>query len=200
MRMVVLLLTVVAGLAAQARVSGVVKDATGAPVAGVRVSIDHSEIVTKDDGRFAFEAVAPGGHTLLADALGFDRLKLPVSIASDVDLGDVTLKVTPIGDGDHVPLASESDCWEDAGNPELTTARPPAIQRPLPPRQSTKGVVRVKVLVVSSGAVVCTAAVGGDAKLAPAALIAARQWRFRPGDPFVSYLDFHFSKRGNSVK
>jgi hypothetical protein len=182
-------------------VSGVVRDWPGAPIRDATVSLGGQTLVTKDDGRFLFEGVGPGSDTLTAYADGLSLLKRTIVGSSDIDLGDLKLVLDMHG-GVDVALASESDCWGDAGDPPLVATRlyAKAIEKPMPVNQSTAGMARVKILVGPSGLVACSAAIEGDARLAGAALTAARQWRFPAGAPFMGYLDFRFSRRGTSVR
>jgi hypothetical protein len=210
MRTILALLVLAAGLAAQSRVTGVVKDVTGTPLADVRVRLvgDSGNTATRStraDGRFVFEWVAEELHDLVVEASGFSRHKVRFSPAgrADVDFGTIVLEIPPMHVGPIIDLNEPpEDCWKAAGNPETTTVRLPAlaVASPLPLPQSKEGIVRVKVLVVASGVVACADAISGDAALAREAILAARRWRFRPGPPFTGYLDFGFQKRKNGVR
>jgi hypothetical protein len=62
-----------------ARIEGVARDAQGAVLPGVTMTLRNQEsgvsrtVVTEADGRYAFPALAPGRYTLLAELAGFAR-------------------------------------------------------------------------------------------------------------------------------
>jgi outer membrane receptor protein involved in Fe transport len=103
------------GLPAAARaqgtagLGGVVTDVTGAPVAGARVTAvvggGARGTSTGDDGRYAFEAIEPGGVTLRIEAAGFAPEERRVTLREgEVAAADVSL--APSGVAEEVTVTA----------------------------------------------------------------------------------------------
>src|SRR6185369_6867785 len=116
-----LLIVVASGQAAQAELTGEVRDQTGATVASVRVtltSIETKTVITttsSDSGIYLFTNVQPGVYTVSFEATGFkksvrERIQLATGerVRNDVSLtvGNVDESVTVTGDASL--LRSES--------------------------------------------------------------------------------------------
>jgi hypothetical protein len=87
---------IVLNRAPTATLSGVVKAATGAVIAGASVSIGSATAATGADGRFGLESLPVGSVTMVTSAPGFDPRSESVSLnaganAHDVVLGQQTL-------------------------------------------------------------------------------------------------------------
>jgi iron complex outermembrane receptor protein len=95
------LVVVIGGLAAAPlwadrdfAVSGTVRDAAGAPLAEVAVTVDASSAAGTTDAAGAFRLLAPAGpHTLRASRPGYAELKRQVEVTSD--LRDLELRLEP---------------------------------------------------------------------------------------------------------
>jgi hypothetical protein len=96
------------------RISGIVKDASGAIVPGVTVSAVHEETgvrqetVTTQAGLFLFPSLPVGPYTIRAELAGFkpvSRPKTMLTVGSDVDL---TITMEPGGIEEAVVVTGES--------------------------------------------------------------------------------------------
>src|SRR4051812_43831880 len=91
---VVMMVAAASTLAAQARITGTVRDTTGAPISGVEVSASGTSRTATTDrtGAFRLEGVAIGTTTITARRLGYAAqgtvLRL---VAGDNTLPDVVL-------------------------------------------------------------------------------------------------------------
>ena len=75
-------------------VSGTVRDATGAPVAGAAVTVDAGATAATTDATGSFRLLLlPGRHTLRAAHPGHADLKRNVEVAGDV--ADLELRLEP---------------------------------------------------------------------------------------------------------
>jgi hypothetical protein len=100
--------------AALPAIRGVLVDAaTNAPVAGAQVSlVEIARAVRTDaDGRFAFDAVPPGRHTLTVSLIGYIFVRREVELAPDA-LIDLT-----------VPLSEGTGTYQET----VSVAPPPAV-------------------------------------------------------------------------
>lgn len=89
---------VAAQAAAAPGLSGVVRDATGAAIAGATVVADAASTVTGADGRFVL-ALPTGSRTLVVSAPGFATRQIAVAIeASGTPAVEITLDVAGISD------------------------------------------------------------------------------------------------------
>lgn len=81
---------------AQLKISGDVKDETGAPVPFATVYLDETfEGASSDiDGKFIFEPKATGTYTLVVSAVGFETVKQPVAIENEPLILQLILKGT----------------------------------------------------------------------------------------------------------
>lgn len=81
-------------------VSGVVKDTTGAALAGVEVTLPASGIrsVTAGDGRFRVAGLPAGSHTLRLRRIGYRVANVPVAIEGNATPSElaVTLRAIPL--------------------------------------------------------------------------------------------------------
>lgn len=80
------LLLLPAALAAQGAVGGVVRDESGAPLAGVRISIEHDSVMavlTSRNGSFVVERVPAGRTHLQASKLGYRPVEAMVTVPRD---------------------------------------------------------------------------------------------------------------------
>lgn len=80
----------IASAQSAAALTGVVEDATGAPVAGVVVTVTDvtgrlQRATTDTEGRFSLEAVASGRATLLTSAIGWEPVEQDVTIPTTND-------------------------------------------------------------------------------------------------------------------
>ncbi|HMV86003.1 MAG TPA: TonB-dependent receptor [Blastocatellia bacterium] len=108
--------------AAGASLSGFIKDASGAPVAGVAVSLRNlatnqtRETLSDDRGRYAFPALDRGQHEILAKSAGFKPARLLVELSvgqsADADLillpGDVNESLTVRAEGSPVSIETRT--------------------------------------------------------------------------------------------
>src|SRR5262245_45906214 len=83
---------IVIGVRAQtegAAVSGVVVDEVSSPITGAKVTISFqdftSSILTQNDGKFDFRKLAPGQYRVTAEAAGFRRESINVSVPRSGD-------------------------------------------------------------------------------------------------------------------
>ena len=96
------------------RLSGLVKDATGALAPGVTVTALHEETgvrhetVTTDNGLFLFPSLPVGPYTLRAELSGFKTVSRPgivLTVGTDINL---TINMEPGGLEETVTVRSES--------------------------------------------------------------------------------------------
>src|SRR5262249_54222058 len=86
--------------AATGMVTGVVKDASERPLAGVAVKLESSDTqviartTTDEQGRFVFTDVPAGGYTVFAEREGYDAATM-TGVVSDDERSTVTLTLTP---------------------------------------------------------------------------------------------------------
>ena len=78
------------------RITGRIIDPTGAPLIGVTVQLKGTPrgTVSKDDGEFTLEGIAPGRYRLVFTYVGFERSEtkeVEVVTGSVVDMGRITL-------------------------------------------------------------------------------------------------------------
>ena len=112
-----------------ARITGVVLDAAGAPVAGAEVSLSAgSEVarraVTGDDGRFAFAGVPAGGGTITARARGFARREQSWKV-SDGEAAEVVIVLAPAPVAERITVTAtrtETELGETAASVRVLTA------------------------------------------------------------------------------
>lgn len=88
------LLVMGAGLSAQVKVLGTVKDNRGRILAGASVSIKDSYDGTTTDstGRFSFKTTEKGAQILVANNIGFKIMELPIQLGGDSLVMDFILK------------------------------------------------------------------------------------------------------------
>jgi hemoglobin/transferrin/lactoferrin receptor protein len=102
-----LIVGLVAGVAAAAegpgRVSGVVRDSSGAVIANAGVALTTGEqmsvrnVRTDKDGRFEFDQLAPGRYLLVVSFSGFTDKRVPVTVSATTPrVVDVRLDLTPV--------------------------------------------------------------------------------------------------------
>jgi hypothetical protein len=113
---VLALLTASAGLAqtGTGRISGLIRDATGALAPGVTVTALHEdtgvrhETVTTDGGLFLFPSLPVGRYTVRAELSGFKSVSRPgilLTVGTDINL---TINIEPGGVEETVTVRSES--------------------------------------------------------------------------------------------
>ncbi|MCX6537634.1 MAG: TonB-dependent receptor [Acidobacteria bacterium] len=85
------------------RVSGVVRDSSGAVIANANVALVTGEqmsvktVRTGKDGQFALEQLTPGRYLLVVSFPGFSDKRVPVTVSATTPrVVDVTLDVTPV--------------------------------------------------------------------------------------------------------
>src|SRR4030095_11019455 len=111
---VALLPSLALGQTGTGRISGLVKDASGAVVPGVTVMAVHEdtgvhqETVTTQAGLFLFPSLPVGPYTIRAELSGFKAVSRPktmLTVGSDVDL---TITMEPGGVEEAVVVTGES--------------------------------------------------------------------------------------------
>lgn len=126
-----------------ATVTGVVRDATGAPVGGVVVDAGVARAVTGPDGRFVLP-LTPGAQTLAVSSPGFAEQRVAVTVAPHGETAvEVTLAVAGVSDSAVVVgrdyRVTATDTGTRAATPiirvpqsiQVVTAQVIADQRPL---------------------------------------------------------------------
>jgi TonB family protein len=202
--LMVLLLPVALLRAAQAArqpLEGVVYDTTGAVLPGVTVTLDADaakvETTTDPAGRFRFDGVDPGNHTLQVASPGFRALRQPIPLRKDADWNRaVTLQVGELKETISVSArrpASITALDDGTGGPKpvrvggnIRAPRKTYNVNPVyPPRMveaGLEGQVSVEAVIGVDGRVVRArpTTVQAHPELAQAAVDAVRQWRFDP--------------------
>lgn len=106
------------------RVTGVVTDASGAPVTGATVRIRREgtgvdlTTQTSDNGQFVFDLIAPGVYEVTVEKAGFKRfvspnnpayLNLPATVNVSLEVGDVSATVTVQGAAEQVQTSTSGN-------------------------------------------------------------------------------------------
>ncbi len=113
----VISVTVVAQ-SASVSISGTVKDAAGAAIAGAEVSLVHAQSVvrttlTGSDGKFTIDNVAPGSYAVIVRQSGFGRLSIAIQVKpGDRKELDVKLEVNPLSE--EVTVTAEAGLVSEA--------------------------------------------------------------------------------------
>ncbi|MCD1296052.1 hypothetical protein CUJ83_13695 [Methanocella sp. CWC-04] len=120
-------ITEVAGAPATYRVSGMVKDTDGSPIAGAAVVLDYLTQKTDDKGAYMFADMAFGKYDMLVSADGYASKTLAVEVNGDVTGFDVTLdKQSAAGDG----TASAGNETDPVVSPTDAPSTPAQTQSP----------------------------------------------------------------------
>jgi len=197
----------------QASYSGILIDATGRSMPGVPIVLVHAstsqrhELLSGDDGRFAFGQLAAGEYRVEVQKPGFMRLvarivladgqhlrrELVVQIGSIAEVIVVVAKADAEGGGPVVPRrvaaspdASEADpCAQSAVGGCLTPPQKVVDARPVYPRthavNGVSGKVVIEGLVGTDGFVKnLRVGEGADVGFATATLEALRLWEYTP--------------------
>jgi hypothetical protein len=85
------------GLATTATLSGVVRGATGVPVAGASVTVGSVTATTGADGRYEFQNLPVGSVTMITSAAEFDPRTESLSLLSGTNVRDVLLMPLDLG-------------------------------------------------------------------------------------------------------
>src|SRR5262245_4609529 len=91
---------------AQSTISGVVRDTSGAIMAGVRVDAASDALIeksrsatTSEDGRYTIVDVRPGLYTMTFTLLGFSTVKQEVTVPANVSVPvDAEMRVGAVGE------------------------------------------------------------------------------------------------------
>lgn len=190
-----------AGQAARQPLEGVVYDTTGAVLPGVTVVLDAAaarvQVATDPSGRFRFDGVEPGKHTLQVESPGFHALRQPIELTNDVDWNRaVTLQVGDLKETISVRAqrpASPTPLEDTAAGPRpvrvggnIRAPRKLVDKQPIYPKRMVEagleGKVSVEAVIGADGRVVRARAttVQAHPDLAQAAVEAVRGWRFEP--------------------
>lgn len=132
-----LIVVLALGLACAAQyssnVQGTVEDQNGAVIAGAKLTLRHTETnvtytaKTNQTGFYRFSAIAPGRYELVAEATGFEKKKVSLSVSTNETApGSLVLQVA--GHNEQVTVSSEIE----GVNPEETR-----LQYTLPANQIT---------------------------------------------------------------
>lgn len=108
-------------------IRGQVSDATGAKVAGAKVTATElrtnfvSMVTTSQDGSYDFPALQPGTYTVTVEATGFKKeTKLDIVVtAAQTQQADYTL--TPGSANETIEVTAENTTLLDTGSPNLAT-------------------------------------------------------------------------------
>ncbi len=111
---------------AQSTIAGVVKDASGAVVAGATVEaasdvlIEKSRTVTTNgEGRYTIVDLRPGSYVVISSAPGFSTIKQTVQVPADVTVTvDAALKVGSVGETVSVEARVATVDIENTAHPE----------------------------------------------------------------------------------
>lgn len=76
-------LVIVAAQSSVGTVRGTVKDASGAVMPGVRISVDNRSTFTKEKGEFVFVGLKPGHYEVIAELAGFASTRVVVEITAN---------------------------------------------------------------------------------------------------------------------
>ncbi|HWE49266.1 MAG TPA: carboxypeptidase regulatory-like domain-containing protein [Bryobacteraceae bacterium] len=114
---------------AQSSISGVVKDSSGAVVAGASVTASSEAliekqrtVVTNGEGRYAIVDLRPGTYVVTVSQSGFTTMKQTIELPSDVTFPvDATLKVGAVGETVEVESRVATVDTENAAHPETLT-------------------------------------------------------------------------------
>jgi len=114
---------------AQSSISGVVKDASGAVIAGATVTASSDVLIEKQrtvttngDGRYAIIDLRPGSYVVTVTQQGFDTVKQTIELPSDVTFPlDAALKVGSVGETVVVESRVATVDTENAAHPETLT-------------------------------------------------------------------------------
>jgi TonB family protein len=190
-----------AGQTSRQLLEGVVYDTTGAVLPGVTVVLDADaakvEVTTDPSGRFRFDGVEPGQHSLQVELPGFRALRQPIQLKNDADwnravtlqVGDLkeTISVRQRRPATITPLADAAagpTRVRVGGN--IRAPRKTHSVNPVYPSRMVEagleGQVSVEAVIGVDGRVVRArpTTVQAHPELAQAAVDAVRQWRFEP--------------------
>src|SRR5262245_21591377 len=118
--LVLLLMPIVAYGRERTTVSGVIKDALGAPISGANVSLTSANETfarsaeTDSQGRFSITGVPPGTYQLAVDAKGFAPQRRAIDLRAQPETVDVNLEPGPIVE--EVTVTAEGGIAEDPHN------------------------------------------------------------------------------------
>src|SRR5215467_1668544 len=76
-------LVIVAAQSSVGTLRGTVKDASGAVIPGVRVSIDNRSTLTNEKGEFVVVGLKPGHYEVIAELAGFASTRVVVEITAN---------------------------------------------------------------------------------------------------------------------
>jgi TonB family protein len=212
------LLVPLAALRAPAQVSpgmitGVVRDPSGAPVAGAGVSIALTGAVrmqteSSADGNFAFPALPVGTYEVSVQAPGFKTYRTKVQVTS---LGSVPRLAVNLGLGEiaqslRVPAGPppEPPAQRTGAHSNVQASRLIRQPRPIYPddckAERVEGTVKLAAVVSTDGALISIHPSGPqpDHRLVAAATEAVEKWRYTPtllnGVPVevVTEIQIHF--------
>src|SRR6185437_13143889 len=127
-----------------ARLSGTVNDASGAAVAGVKITLvnpatkgEVAHVTTDERGNYSALQLPPGNYTVILEAPGFQRMEVPVqlSVASRTDL-PVTMQVGNVAE--TVTVTTQASELNRSDSTVSTLISPSDVQNlPLPNREIT---------------------------------------------------------------
>ncbi|MBN9614086.1 MAG: hypothetical protein BGO25_00215 [Acidobacteriales bacterium 59-55] len=140
------LLTTVSMMAqdTSARLSGIVNDASGAAIPGVKITLvnpatkgEVAHVTTDERGNYSALQLPPGNYTVVLEAPGFQRTEIPVqlSVASRTDL-PVVLQVGNVGE--TITVTTQAAELNRSDSTVSTLISPSDVQNlPLPNREIT---------------------------------------------------------------
>src|SRR5206468_541119 len=112
---------------AQSTISGVVKDTSGAVMAGVKVEAASEALIersrtttTSEDGRYSIIDIRPGLYTVTFILPGFSTVKQEVTVPSNVSVPvDAEMKVGSVGETVTVEATVATVDIENAAHPQV---------------------------------------------------------------------------------
>jgi hypothetical protein len=73
--------------------AGIVRDSTGAPLAGAELALENKRTLTVADGSFRFDSVQAGTSLIVIRMIGYAPLRSPVRIRREVSFYTFVLRV-----------------------------------------------------------------------------------------------------------
>jgi len=115
--------------AAQSAISGQVKDASGAAMAGVTVEAASEALIeksrtmtTNSEGRYAIVDLRPGAYTVTFTQMGFKTVKQQVEVPADVTVPvDASMQVGAVGQTVEVQALAATVDVDNVAHPEVLT-------------------------------------------------------------------------------